>query len=48
VLILRYLQGKTISNIANTLGYTDRQIIRLKKQALDCLVEIKNKQTEKG
>ena len=48
VLVLRYLHGKNISDIANTLGYTDRHILRMKKFALDHIVEIYSKATEEG
>ncbi len=48
VLVLRYLHGKSITDISNLLGVTDRHVLRLKKQALDNFVEIKGKQSENG
>ena len=39
VLMLRYIKGDTISEIAGALGITDRHVFRIKKSAIQLLIE---------
>lgn len=46
VLVLKYLKGKKMTDIANHLGYSEAYTYRLRKQAINTLIEIESKSTE--